>query len=108
MADIGWNEARASPRVPCTVRFPDLPGWIAPGTTVIEPEQAKREAIDIHLHEMMDDGTSRPPEFAMNSWSQSRCDPVTPRDVAALAMEAARRSWEMRAAASCPSSPISC
>jgi predicted RNase H-like HicB family nuclease len=40
---------------------PDLPGCVATGTTVVESEQAIREAIEFHLEGMREDGTPIPP-----------------------------------------------
>ena len=40
---------------------PDLPGCIATGATVAEAQQAIREAIELHLSGMRDDGISFPP-----------------------------------------------
>ena len=39
---------------------PDLPGCIATGATVAEAEQRIREAIEIHLEGMREDGTPIP------------------------------------------------
>ena len=39
---------------------PDLPGCIATGQTIEETEQQIREAIDIHLRGMREDGLSIP------------------------------------------------
>jgi predicted RNase H-like HicB family nuclease len=36
---------------------PDLPGCLATGATVVETEQAIREAIEFHLEGMREDGT---------------------------------------------------
>lgn len=40
---------------------PDLPGCIATGDTVAETEQSIREAIELHLSGMREDGRSIPP-----------------------------------------------
>ena len=40
---------------------PDLPGCVATGATVVESEQAIREAIQVHLDGMREDGTPIPP-----------------------------------------------
>ena len=40
---------------------PDLPGCIATGGTVAETEQSIREAIELHLSGMKEDGTPIPP-----------------------------------------------
>ena len=40
---------------------PDLPGCIATGGTVAETETAIREAIELHLSGMREDGTPIPP-----------------------------------------------
>jgi len=40
---------------------PDLPGCIATGSTVAETQGAIREAIEIHLAGMRDDGIPLPP-----------------------------------------------
>jgi len=40
---------------------PDLPGCVATGETVVETEQAIREAIEFHLQGMREDGTPVPP-----------------------------------------------
>ena len=40
---------------------PDLPGCIATGTTVPEVEESIREAIELHLSGMREDGTPIPP-----------------------------------------------
>jgi predicted RNase H-like HicB family nuclease len=40
---------------------PDLPGCVATGATVVESEQAIREAIEFHLDGMREDGTPIPP-----------------------------------------------
>ena len=40
---------------------PDLPGCVATGATVAEVESQIREAIELHLKGMRDDGTPIPP-----------------------------------------------
>lgn len=40
---------------------PDLPGCVATGNTIVESEQAIREAIEFHLEGMREDGTPIPP-----------------------------------------------
>jgi len=40
---------------------PDLPGCVATGATVVETEQAIREAIELHLEGMREDGDPIPP-----------------------------------------------
>lgn len=40
---------------------PDLPGCIATGSTVAETETSIREAIELHLSGMRQDGTPIPP-----------------------------------------------
>ena len=40
---------------------PDLPGCIATGSTVAETETSIREAIELHLSGMREDGTPIPP-----------------------------------------------
>ncbi|NJD24687.1 MAG: type II toxin-antitoxin system HicB family antitoxin [Betaproteobacteria bacterium] len=40
---------------------PDLPGCIATGSTVAETETLIREAIELHLSGMREDGTPIPP-----------------------------------------------
>ena len=40
---------------------PDLPGCIATAGTVAEAEQSIREAIELHLSGMREDGTPSPP-----------------------------------------------
>ena len=40
---------------------PDLPGCVATGTTVEEVESQMREAIELHLNGMREDGTPIPP-----------------------------------------------
>ena len=40
---------------------PDLPGCVATGATVEETEQAIREAIELHLEGMREDGSPVPP-----------------------------------------------
>jgi predicted RNase H-like HicB family nuclease len=40
---------------------PDLPGCVATGATVVDTEQAIREAIELHLEGMREDGTPIPP-----------------------------------------------
>lgn len=40
---------------------PDLPGCIATGSTVAETESLIREAIELHLSGMREDGTPIPP-----------------------------------------------
>ena len=40
---------------------PDLPGCVATGATVTDTEQAIREAIELHLEGMREDGTPIPP-----------------------------------------------
>ena len=40
---------------------PDLPGCVATGATVEETERAIREAIELHLEGMREDGTPIPP-----------------------------------------------
>jgi predicted RNase H-like HicB family nuclease len=44
---------------------PDLPGCIATGSTVPDTEASIREAIELHLSAMRDDGTPIPP----SSWA---------------------------------------
>jgi len=40
---------------------PDLPGCVATGATVEETERLIREAIELHLSGLRDDGTPIPP-----------------------------------------------
>ena len=40
---------------------PDLPGCIATGSTVAETEESIREAIELHLSGMREDGIPIPP-----------------------------------------------
>jgi predicted RNase H-like HicB family nuclease len=40
---------------------PDLPGCIATGNTLAETEKAIREAIELHLEGMREDGAPIPP-----------------------------------------------
>jgi predicted RNase H-like HicB family nuclease len=40
---------------------PDLPGCIATGDTLAEVQQSIREAIELHLSGMREDGTPIPP-----------------------------------------------
>jgi predicted RNase H-like HicB family nuclease len=40
---------------------PDLPGCVATGSTLEETEQAIREAIEVHLEGLREDGTPIPP-----------------------------------------------
>ena len=40
---------------------PDLPGCVATGDTVAQAEQSIREAIELHLFGMREDGTPIPP-----------------------------------------------
>jgi predicted RNase H-like HicB family nuclease len=40
---------------------PDLPGCVATGSTVAEIETSIREAIELHLSGMREDGTPVPP-----------------------------------------------
>jgi predicted RNase H-like HicB family nuclease len=40
---------------------PDLPGCIATGSTVAEAQQAIREAMELHLSGMREDGVPLPP-----------------------------------------------
>ena len=40
---------------------PDLPGCVATGATVAETEQAMREAIELHLAGLREDGAPIPP-----------------------------------------------
>ncbi|MBK6980147.1 MAG: type II toxin-antitoxin system HicB family antitoxin [Betaproteobacteria bacterium] len=40
---------------------PDLPGCVATGDSVAQAEQAIREAIELHLSGMREDGTPIPP-----------------------------------------------
>ena len=40
---------------------PDLPGCVATGATVAETEQAIREAIELHLEGLREEGTAIPP-----------------------------------------------
>jgi predicted RNase H-like HicB family nuclease len=40
---------------------PDLPGCIATGATIAEVQQSIREAIELHLSGMREDGTPIPP-----------------------------------------------
>jgi predicted RNase H-like HicB family nuclease len=39
---------------------PDLPGCVATGATIEETEQQIREAIDLHLHGLREDGLPIP------------------------------------------------
>ena len=43
---------------------PDLPGCIATGDTVAATEQSIREAIELHLCGMREDGQAIPPAFS--------------------------------------------
>jgi len=40
---------------------PDLPGCVATGATIVETEQAIREAIELHLEGIREDGDPIPP-----------------------------------------------
>ncbi len=40
---------------------PDLPGCVATGSTIAETEASIREAIELHLSGMREDGTPIPP-----------------------------------------------
>ena len=40
---------------------PDLPGCVATGATLAEVQQSIREAIELHLSGMREDGTPIPP-----------------------------------------------
>jgi len=40
--------------------FPDLPGCVATGQTLEELKQAMREALELHLHGMREDGLPIP------------------------------------------------
>jgi predicted RNase H-like HicB family nuclease len=44
---------------------PDLPGCIATGATVAETEKHLREAIDMHLESMREDGLPTPEPASM-------------------------------------------
>ena len=44
---------------------PDLPGCVAVGDTVEEVEQLMREAIELHLAGMREDGDPIPPPVAL-------------------------------------------
>lgn len=39
---------------------PDLPGCVATGATITELQQAMREAIELHLHGLREDGQPVP------------------------------------------------
>jgi predicted RNase H-like HicB family nuclease len=43
-----------------SAHVPDLPGCIATGATLLETEQRMREAIEMHLEGMREDGDSIP------------------------------------------------
>ncbi len=45
----------------CSAFVPDLPGCIATGETVAEVERLIREAIEIHLAGLREDGVPVPP-----------------------------------------------
>jgi predicted RNase H-like HicB family nuclease len=54
---------------------PDLPGCVATGFTVEETEQQIREAIDLHLRGMREDGLPIPKNrVAVSTMSRSRLD----------------------------------
>ena len=40
---------------------PDLPGCVATGTTIVETQKAIREAVELHLAGMREDGIAVPP-----------------------------------------------
>jgi predicted RNase H-like HicB family nuclease len=44
---------------------PDLPGCVATGATVAETESLRREAIELHLEGMRDDGLTIPEPSCM-------------------------------------------
>ena len=54
---------------------PDLPGCVATGSTVEETERMLRQAIEMHLEGMREDGIpgrSRPAKFAMSRSASER------------------------------------
>jgi predicted RNase H-like HicB family nuclease len=48
----------------CAAYAPDLPGCIASGATVAEVEAAMRDAIQLHLEGMREDGLAVPVPFS--------------------------------------------
>lgn len=44
----------------CSAYVPDLPGCVATGATIEEAERAIREAIELHLEGMRENGTPIP------------------------------------------------
>jgi predicted RNase H-like HicB family nuclease len=55
---------------------PDLPGCVATGATIEETEQQIREAIDMHLSGLREDGLPIPRPAARSSMSRSRFSEV--------------------------------
>ena len=51
---------------------PDLPGCIATGVTVAETESSIREAIELHLSGMREDGTPIPPPSSQVEYVEVR------------------------------------
>jgi predicted RNase H-like HicB family nuclease len=49
---------------------PDLPGCVATGTTVEKTESLLREAIELHLEGMREDGTPIPPPTSVVEYVQ--------------------------------------
>lgn len=49
---------------------PDLPGCVATGTTVEETESLLREAIELHLEGMREDGLTIPPPTSLVEYVQ--------------------------------------
>lgn len=45
----------------CSAYAPDLPGCVAAGKTVEETVQLMREAVDLHIKAMREDGDPIPP-----------------------------------------------
>lgn len=52
---------------------PDLPGCVATGKTVKETEQLMREAIDLHLQGLRDDGMEPPEPSSVVEYLEIAC-----------------------------------
>ena len=83
---MNLSSTTSSNALSCALRcyVPDLPGCVATGATVEEAERLIREAIEIHLAGMREDGTPIPPP-------SSRVDYL---EVAALQSLEDPRAWK--------------
>lgn len=50
---------------------PDLPGCITTGRTVHEIKQNMREAIELHLRGMIEDGTPIPESYTLDAYCET-------------------------------------